>query len=105
MLSYAVSCRVREIGIRQALGAQRRDILGQVLGQGARVASAGVAAGLLGTFFASKLLESLVYGVGTGDVRILAAVVLTVLAASLGAAYLPARRAAALDPLRALRHE
>lgn len=105
VLSYAVSCRVREMGIRQALGARRRDILGQVLGQGARVASAGIAAGLLGTFFASKLLRSLLYGVGTGDVRILAAVVLTVLAAALGAAYLPARRAAALDPLRALRHE
>ncbi len=105
VLSYAVSRRVREIGIRMALGARRRDVRRQVVRQGMTVALGGAAAGLVATILSSRLLESLLFGVEAGDVRVLAAVLLIVLAAAGIAAYLPARRASLLDPLHALRHE
>ncbi len=105
VLSYAVSRRIREIGIRMALGARRQDIRRQVVGQGMRVAIVGAAIGLGATVLSSRLLESLLFGVSASDVRVLAAVLLVVLAAACAAAYLPARRASLLDPLKALRHE
>ena len=105
VLSYAVSRRVREIGIRMALGARRRDVRRQVVRRGMGMALAGASVGLAATVLASRLLESLLFGVAAGDVRVLAAVLLSILAAAGVAAYLPARRASLLDPLRALRHE
>ena len=105
VVSYSVSRRVREIGIRMAIGARRRDVRRQVVRQGLWMALAGAAAGLLATTLSSRLLESLLFGVRAGDVRVLATVTVAVLAAATAAAYLPARRASLLDPLQALRHE
>lgn len=105
VLSYGVSRRTREIGIRMALGAQGHDVRRQVVRQGLAIALAGAAIGLVATFAAARLVESLLYGVGAGDPWIRLGVLAAVLLAAGLAAYLPARRASRLDPLRALRHE
>ena len=105
VLSYAVSRQVREVGIRMALGARRLDVLSRVVRQGMTLALAGAGIGLVGTFLSSRLLENLLFGVTASDVRVLGAVVASVLAAAFVAAYLPARRASRLDPLKALRYE
>ncbi len=105
VLSYAVSRRVREVGIRMALGARRGDVLRQILGYGITIAGVGVGLGLLATLWSSRLLENLLFGVAPHDIRVLGAVAAVIIAATLLASYLPARRAAGLDPLTALRHE
>lgn len=105
VLSYAVSRRTREIGIRMALGARRQDVLAQIVTRGLRVAGFGILVGLGGTFAARPLLDNLLFGVSAGNVGVLAMVVLVVTGAALAAAYLPARRASLLDPLKALRHD
>jgi putative ABC transport system permease protein len=105
VMSYAVSQRTQEIGVRMALGASRRDVLSLILGQAGRIAAAGIALGVIGAFGTTRIVASLLYNVGATDpVSFLAtAAVLPIVA--LAASYLPARRAMAVDPLIALRSE
>jgi putative ABC transport system permease protein len=105
VMSYDVSQRTKEIGIRIALGAQKRDVLKLIVGQGARLAAWGIAAGLLAAFGLTRLMSSLLFGVKAADANTFAAISLLLGAVALAASYLPSRRAMALDPVNALRHE
>lgn len=108
VISYSVTERVREIGIRMALGAEKRDVLRMVVGQGLQLAVAGVAIGAVAALILAPLLSSfshLLYGVRAMDPLTLVAVSLGLLGAALLACYIPARRAARLDPMIALRQE
>jgi ABC-type antimicrobial peptide transport system permease subunit len=102
---YSVSQRRRELGIRVALGAGRGKVLGIVVGQGAKLALIGIAVGIAGSLALSRFLSAMVYGISTTDAPtfILVAILLGLVAVA--ASYLPARRAAAADPLEALRSE
>jgi putative ABC transport system permease protein len=104
-LAYSVSERRREIGLRMALGARPRDVLGLVMGEGAVLASIGVAAGLAGAAGLTRLLAGLLFGVRTSDPFTFAAVPLGLIAVALVATYVPAQRAASVDPMAALRDE
>ena len=103
LVSYLVSQRTREIGVRVALGASRRQVLGLVLRQGARLAIAGVVVGLAGALALARLVASLLYGVGAFDPLTFAAVPLVLTSVALLATYGPARRATRVDPLIAMR--
>ncbi|MGH7718666.1 MAG: ABC transporter permease [Gemmatimonadaceae bacterium] len=105
VLAFLVAQRTREIGVRMALGAQRRDVLALVLGQGTRLIAAGILAGAAGAAIATRLFASMMYGVSPFDpiVYVLTAAVLA--AVGLLAVYVPARRAVAVDPVVALRAE
>ncbi len=105
VIAYAVSQRTREIGIRIALGAQRRDVLRLIMGQGAKLALAGVITGLFGGFVLSRLMSSLLFGVSPRDWATFSVVPWMVLALILAGCYLPARRATRVDPVIALRYE
>ncbi len=105
VISYLVSERTHEIGIRLALGAERRNILRMVLRQGLRLAVAGAAAGLVGALIVSHLMAGLLYGVRPTDPLTFASVALLLVGVALLACYIPARRAIRVDPLVALRHE
>jgi predicted permease len=105
MASYSVSKRVRELGIRIALGAQRTEVLQAALGRAARLLAYGSAAGLLLGIFASRVLAFLVYQATPRDPLVLGGVVLTMLLLGLVAAWIPAQRALSLDPLVLLREE
>ncbi|RMH18247.1 MAG: FtsX-like permease family protein [Acidobacteria bacterium] len=105
VLSYTISRQTREIGIRMALGARRGDVLRWVVGRGSLLALGGLGAGFAGSIAAIPLLRSVIVGLGAFDPAIFAAVALLILAAAAVAAYLPARRAAAVEPIRALRHD
>ncbi len=103
VLSFGVAQRVREFGIRQALGADRRSILSLVLTQGLRTAAIGVALGLGGALVLTRYLESQLFGVAARDVAVFAVVTLVLFGVALFACYLPARGTTSMDPMTALR--
>ena len=105
VVSYAVSQRTHEIGIRMALGARSDQVLRQILGSGMVLVSIGVAIGLVATLWAARLLDTLLFGVSARDPLTYAIVILGVVCVALLANLVPARRAAAVDPMRALRFE
>lgn len=105
LISYSVTLRTREIGIRMALGAQRRCALGMVLRQTLVLALIGTGAGLIGAVFTVRILSSLVYGVSVRDPITFGAVIVSMLAVAMLAGYIPARRSTQINPMAALRHE
>ncbi len=105
VISFAVSQRTREIGVRIALGAKREDVVRLIVRQGVGVAAAGAAIGLAGALISTRVLGSLLYDVGTSDPVTYAGIILVLVGAVLAASWVPARRAARIEPTEALRAE
>jgi len=105
VISYTVSQRTQEIGIRMALGAKTRDVLGLVVAQGMATALIGVVIGLVGAYGLTRLMSSLLFAVTPTDLLTFIAIPIVVSAAALAACFVPARRAAKVDPMIALRYE
>ena len=105
VLSYAVSQQTREIGIRMSLGAQRQQVMRLVIAQGMKLALAGLAIGLIAAFLLTRVLTTLLFGVSAHDPATFVLVPLGLLAVSVLACYVPARRAIGVDPIVALRYE
>jgi len=105
VLAYYVSQRTREIGVRAALGATRRQLSSLVVRQSMLPIAAGVIAGIAGSLASGRLLQEFLYQVHPGDPQVLIAIVVLLVTVGLLASWLPARRAASIDPMVALRDE
>jgi putative ABC transport system permease protein len=105
VLSYSVARRRREIGVRTAMGAQRGDVLRLVIGEGMRLTSIGIVAGILGALWLTRWLSSLLFEIRPSDPATFSAVSLLLLTVALTACWIPARRAARIDPILALREQ
>lgn len=105
VVSYAVTQRTRELGVRLALGAQRSDLFRLIVGGGMKLAALGLLVGVMGALSLTRLMASLLYGVGASDPLTFTIVIGTLAVVALLANYLPARRAAKVDPMIALRYE
>jgi putative ABC transport system permease protein len=105
VISYAVSQRTQEIGVRVALGAQKGDVLKLIVGHGALLGGVGIAIGLVGALSVTRLLRTMLFGVSPFDPVSFVGVSLLLTTIALVASYVPARRAARVDPVEALRYE
>jgi ABC-type antimicrobial peptide transport system permease subunit len=105
VMTYAVSRRTREIGVRMALGAQRSSVLSMVLRHAAILLAAGIASGAVSALASTSVLKSMLYGTQPRDPMVMAAVCAAVAVVGLTAAFIPARRASNVDPMVALRYE
>jgi ABC-type antimicrobial peptide transport system permease subunit len=105
LMAYSITERRNEIGIRMALGAQRRDILRIVLGEGGKMVSMGIALGLVASLALTRLMTRMLFGVSPTDPLTFVAVVVILLGVAMLACWIPARRAMRVDPMVALRHE
>ena len=105
VMAYSVAQRTKEIGIRLALGAQRTQVRGMILGESIWLAAAGIFAGLAGAALLTRLVQSMLYSVSPYDVTTFSAGGVLILGVALAASWIPARRAAGVEPMRALRHE
>jgi ABC-type antimicrobial peptide transport system permease subunit len=105
VIAYSVTQRTQEIGIRMAIGAQRRDVLALILRSGIKLVGAGVAAGLLAALIFSRVLASLLYGVSAHDPLVFAGIAALLVGIAALACLFPAWRATRVDPLVALRSE
>jgi putative ABC transport system permease protein len=105
VMSYSVTLQTHEIGIRMALGARPKDVLGLIVKHGAKLAFVGVTIGIAAGLGLTRLMASLLYGVGPTDIVTFASVAIVLLGIALFACWIPARRAMKIDPMVALRHE
>jgi ABC-type antimicrobial peptide transport system permease subunit len=105
VMSYMVTQRSRELGVRVALGANTRDVLGLVLGQGAKLALLGVVIGLAASFAVTRVMTNMLFNVSATDPLTFVVISLLLISVALVASYLPARRATKVDPIVALRAE
>ena len=105
LISYSVSQRTREVGIRIALGAQPRDVIRLIVGEGARLTLIGIGAGVLAALGLTRLISSLLFGVSAVDPATFAVVCLLLPGVAIAACYIPARRAVRTSPMEALRQE